>query len=111
MVAFLVHILVTAVLLVLIAKLVPGVRIDGGGPAVFGALVLGLANAFVRPILVVLTFPLTVITLGLFLFVINALMLLLAAKLVAGFSIDGFGSALIASLVLSLLNLLIAAVL
>ena len=111
MVAFLVHILVTAVLLVFIARIVPGVHIDGGGPAVFGALVLGLANAFVRPILVVLTFPLTVITLGLFLFVINALMLLLAAKLVAGFSIDGFGSALIASLVLSLLNLLIAAVL
>jgi len=108
LIAFIVHVLLTALLLVLVAKIVPGIRISDASGAIFAALVLGLANAFVRPILVVLTLPLTVVTLGLFLFVINALMLMLSAKLVQGFSVDGFGAALLGAIVLSLLNLMLA---
>ena len=106
--AFIVHILVTAALLYLVSRIVPGIHIADASAAIFGAIVLGLANAFVRPLLVLLTLPLTVVTLGLFLFVINALMLMLAAKIVKGFAVDGFVPALLGSLVLSLLNLMVA---
>jgi putative membrane protein len=108
MTPFLVHLILTALLLVLVANLVPGIRVTGFGSAVLGALVLGLVNAFVRPLAIVLTLPLTILTLGLFLFVVNALMLMLAAAIVPGFSVRGFGSALLGSLVLSLLNLGVA---
>ena len=107
LIAFVVHVLLTALLLAVVARIVPGIRIDGAGPAILGALVLGIANAIVRPILILLTLPLTVLTLGLFLFVINALMLLLVGKVVRGFTVDGFGAALLGSVVLSLLNLLL----
>jgi putative membrane protein len=69
--------------------------------------VLGLANAIVRPILVVLTLPLTLLTFGIFLLVINALMMMLAARLVRGFSISGFGTAFFASIFVALLSLFI----
>jgi putative membrane protein len=105
---FLVHLLVTAALLAVVAWLIPGVEIKGPGSAILGALVLGLANALVRPILVILTLPLTILTLGLFLLVINALMLMLAAAVVPGLRVEGCGSALLGSLVLSLLNLLVS---
>lgn len=83
------------------AWLLPGVTVDGFGRAMVVALVIGLLNALVRPVLVVLTLPVTVLTLGLFLLVINAGLLELAAWLLDGFSVRGFGSALVASLVLS----------
>jgi len=103
----LVRVLLTALLLVLIANFVPGIRINGAGPAIVGALVLALVNTFVRPFLILLTLPLTIVTLGLFLFVINAVMLMLTARLVRGFIVESFGSALLGSLLMSLLHLLL----
>ena len=108
MVAFLAHLLITAALLLLVANLVSGVRVSGWGSAFFGAIVLGLVNAIVRPIMILLTLPLTVLTFGLFLFVVNALMFWLVASLVPGIQIRGFGPALLGSLLLTLLNLLVA---
>lgn len=107
MTAFLVHLVVTAALLLLVAHWVRGVHVEGWGSALIGALVLGLINAVVRPILVVLTFPLTILTFGLFLLVVNALMLWLMAGLVPGIRVRGFGAALIGSLVFSVLNLVV----
>lgn len=108
MVAFLVHLFITAGLLLVVANLVRGVHVSGWGSALLGALVLGLVNALVRPLMVVLTFPLTILTFGLFLFVVNALMLWLMAGLVPGITIRGFGPALLGSLVLTLLNVLVS---
>ena len=105
--AFLLHLVLTAVALLIVANVVSGVHIGGFLPALFGALILGVVNAFVRPIMIVLTLPLTIVTLGLFLFVVNALMFWLAAALVPGFQIGGFGAALLGSLLLTILNLLI----
>jgi len=107
---FVFHILVTAILLFVVGKLVTGIEVRDAKAALFGALVLGLTNALVRPVLVFFTLPLTIITLGLFLFVINAVMLMIAAALVDGFKVRGFGPALIGSLLLSLLNLAVSAV-
>jgi putative membrane protein len=107
MFAFLVHLILTAALLLVVARIVNGVQVQGWAPALLAALLLGIVNAIVRPLMVFLTFPLTIITLGLFLFVINALMLWLTAALVPGFRITGFGPALLASLLLTLLNVLI----
>ena len=108
MVAFLAHLLLTAALLLLVANLVPGVRVAGWGPAFLGAIVLGVVNAFVRPLMVLLTLPLTVLTFGLFLLVVNALMLVLVAALVPGIQVRGFGPAFLGSLLLTLLNLAIS---
>jgi putative membrane protein len=108
MIAFLVHLLVTAALLLLVANLVRGVQVEGWGAAFLGALVLGLVNALVRPIMVVLTLPLTILTFGLFLLVVNAMMLWLVAALVPGIRVQGFGPALLGSLLLTLLNLAVA---
>jgi putative membrane protein len=108
MVAFLAHLLITAALLLLVANLVSGVHVEGWGPAFLGAIVLGLVNAFVRPLMVLLTLPLTVLTFGLFLLVVNALVLWLVAALVPGIHVRGFGPAFIGSLLLTLLNLAVA---
>jgi putative membrane protein len=105
---FLLHLVLTAVALLVVAHFVTGVNVEGIGSALIAALILGLVNAFVRPVMVLLTFPLTLLTLGLFLFVVNALMLWLASVLVPGFDITGFGSAFLGSLLLTLLNVLIA---
>jgi len=107
-IAFLAHLLITAALLLLVANLVRGVQIAGWGPAFLGAIVLGLVNAFVRPVMVLLTLPFTVMTFGLFLLVVNALMLWLVAALVPGIRVQGFGPALLGSLLLTLLNLAVA---
>jgi putative membrane protein len=101
---FIAHLLVTAVLIFLLGRMVSGIRVRDGKAALIGALVLGIANAIVRPILVLLTLPVTILTLGLFLLVVNALMLALAAALVEGFEIEGFGAALWGSLVLAVMN-------
>src|SRR5262249_41365755 len=94
--------LLLAAALLLVAHLSPGVSVNCFGVALVAALVLGLLNLLVRPLLVLLTLPVTVLTLGLFLFVINALMFWAAAGLLAGFKVDGFGAALIGSLIYSL---------
>jgi putative membrane protein len=106
---FLAHLVVTAALLLLVANAVRGVEIEGWGPAILAALVLGLVNAFVRPIMVLLTLPLTIVTFGVFLLVINALMLLMVGAMVPGVRIQGFGPALFGSLLLTLLNIALAA--
>jgi putative membrane protein len=98
--------ILNALALLAVAYLYPGVHVDGFLAAVVAALVLGLANAVLRPILVILTLPVTILTLGLFLFVINALLFWLVAEVVKGFSVDGFVAALIGSLLYSLLTLL-----
>jgi len=111
MTAFLIHLLLTAGLLLLVANLVSGVQIRGWLPAVLGALVLGIVNGIVRPLMVILTLPITIVTFGLFLLVINALMLRLMAFFVPGVKVRGFGPALLGSLLLSILNLVVAAIL
>ncbi|MCG6969086.1 MAG: phage holin family protein [Gammaproteobacteria bacterium] len=109
MLELLAHLIVTAALLMLVANMVNGIHIDGWGSAFLAAIMLGVVNAVVRPLMILLTIPITVLTLGLFLFVINALMLWLAAALAPGFRIQGFGPALLGSLILTVLNILIAA--
>ena len=104
---FIVHTLVSAGLLYVVGRLVEGVEVRDGKAAIFGALGLGLANGFVRPILIKLTLPITVVTLGLFVFVVNALMIMLAAAFVDGFEVDDFPSALWASLALGLMNFVV----
>lgn len=110
MLPFLVHVVVTAMLLFVVGRIVPGIEVRDGKAALWGALVLGIANGVLRPVLVLFTLPLTLITLGLFLFVLNALMLMLAAALVDGFRVRGFGAALVGSVLLSLLNLAVSVV-
>ena len=105
MMSFLAHLVVTAAFLLFVGKVVGGVEVEGWKPALIGALVLGLANAILRPLMVLLTLPLTIVTFGLFLLVINALVLWMVAGLVPGFRVKGFAPALLGSLVLTMLNL------
>lgn len=91
--------------LFIVANVVPNFHYRDWISLAIAALVLGLLNAIIRPILVILTFPLTVVTLGLFLFVLNALMLELTAWLVPGFEINGFGWAIVGAIVLALVSL------
>ena len=102
MFGFLVRFAIAAIGLWLAQALVPGVEIHGTGTLFVSALLLGLVNAFVRPFVVFLTFPITIVTLGLFLWVINALMLALVARLMDGFTLHGFGAALLGALVVSI---------
>lgn len=87
-----------------LAQLLPGMHVRGFGNALLFAIVLAVLNALLRPLLIVFTFPLTIITLGLFLLVINTLMVLLASRFIDGFSIDGFWYGLLFSLILSLVS-------
>jgi len=98
----LINIFFTAVFVVLLAYLMPGVYVNGFISALMVAVVLGLLNIFIKPLLVLLTLPVTIFTLGLFLLVINALMVMLCDELIAGFRISTFWQALLFSLVLSL---------
>lgn len=95
-------VLLTAFVLLLIAKYVPGITVDGVYTAIMAAIVLGLLNVFIRPLLLVLTFPITIITLGLFTFVINAALFQFASSFVEGFSVATFYHALLGSLIVTL---------
>ena len=97
--------IVNAAALMLVAYLYPGVTVTSFGAAMIAALVLGLVNAVVRPILVILTLPVTLLTLGLFLFVINALLFWFVANVVQGFQVSGFGAALLGSVLYSVITL------
>jgi putative membrane protein len=99
--------LLLAAALLFVAYVYPGVAVASFGAAMIAALVLGLLNTLVRPLLVLLTLPVTVLTLGLFLFVINAAMFWLAARVLDGFAVSGFGAALIGSLIYSVCGLVI----
>jgi len=98
--------IINAVALLVIAAVVPGFSLNTFYHALIAALLLGLVNALIRPILLILTFPVTVVTLGLFVFVVNALMLWLVSSVVKGFEISGFIPALLAALLLWGINLL-----
>ena len=104
---FIAHVVVTSILLFILGRMIDGFEVRDGKAALFGALALGLANALVRPVLVLLTLPVTFLTLGLFLLVVNALMLMLAAALVRGFEIEGFAPALWGAVGLAVLNFLV----
>jgi len=93
--------LLTAIAVMVLAQILPGIEVDGYFNAVIVAIVLGLLRIFVKPLFIFFTLPLTIMTLGFFLFVINALIILLADKLVDGFKVDGFWYALLFSLLLS----------
>ncbi|SHM44373.1 phage holin family protein [Chitinophaga sp. CF418] len=101
---FLIRLLVTALAAMLSAYLLPGVNIKDFTTALVLALVLAILNLLVKPILIILTLPATILTLGLFLLVINAIIILLASNLVKGFKVDGFWWALIFSLVLTVVS-------
>ena len=96
-----------AAALLLVAYVHPGVDVQSFGSALIAAFVLGLLNTLLRPVLVVLTLPVTLLTLGLFLFVINAAMFYASASLLGGFNVSGFGAALTGSLIYSLLGMVI----
>jgi putative membrane protein len=104
MVGFLVHWFVLAVALWVAAYLVPGVGVTSWPALAVGALILGFVNAVVRPILVILTLPITILTLGLFYLIVNAAAFGLAAAMVPGFSIDSLGAAVVGALVVSIVS-------
>jgi putative membrane protein len=99
--------LLLAAALLLVAYLYPGVKFTSFGAAMIAAFVLGLLNTFLRPILVILTLPVTMVTLGLFLFVVNALMFYFAASVLDGFNVTGFTAALIGSVIYSLCGMVV----
>jgi putative membrane protein len=103
------RIIIIAVACFLAARLLPGVTVSDAKTAILVAIVLALLNAFLKPILVALTLPITILTFGLFLLVINILIILLAARIVPGFHVDGWLSALLFSFIVSLITYILDA--
>jgi putative membrane protein len=101
--------LLSAIALLLVSKIVPGFRVEGLWPALIAALVIGLLNATLGFFLKIVTFPLSILTLGIFLLVVNALMILLASSIVRGFHVYGFVPALWGAVVLAILGMIIRA--
>jgi putative membrane protein len=101
--------LINAVALAAVAYLMPSVTIASAGTALVAALVLGLVNALIRPLLVLLTLPVTVLTLGLFIFVINGLLFWAVGSLVPGFHVAGFWSGVLGAIIFSLISWLLSA--
>ena len=106
---FLVRVLVNTVAIYLVAAIVPGISVSGLLTALGAGLVLGLINAIVRPVLILLTLPVTLVTLGLFLVVLNAFCLWLTAQLVRGFEVHGVWPALFGALLISVVSWLLTA--
>jgi len=98
---YLFKVLLTALAVLMIAYLLPGVDVDDYGTAIWVAFIVGILFSILKPILVILTLPVTILTMGLFLFVINAAMILLANSWIDGFSVSGFWTALLFSILLS----------
>ncbi|PYZ95819.1 hypothetical protein CR205_15655 [Alteribacter lacisalsi] len=106
--SWLIQILVNAVVLLIIARFFSGFEIDGFLAALLASFILALVNLIVKPILIVLTLPVTILTLGLFLFVINAIVLMITQAFMGdAFNIDGFGLAIIAAIIFAILSALI----
>jgi len=101
---FFTRLLIVALSLVLVTYIVPGIQITGFIPALVAALLLGLLNAVVRPILIFITLPVTVLSLGLFIFIINASLFLFVASFVDGFYVAGFWNALAGSILVSIIS-------
>ena len=102
--------LLNAVALLVVAYLLPGITVASFGSALVAALVLGLLNSLVKPVLVLLTLPITVVTLGLFLIVLNALLFWFAGSILKGFQVNGFWWAVIGALLYSLISGLLSAI-
>ncbi|MCB9810521.1 MAG: phage holin family protein [Candidatus Nomurabacteria bacterium] len=96
--------LLTALTLLVVAAYIPGIEIDGFYPAIIAAITIGLLNLFVRPVLFILTLPITVITLGLFMIIINAALFWFAASFIEGFAVASFLHALLGSLIVSVVS-------
>ncbi len=105
---FIIRLLVNAIALVIVAYVLPGVHLASFTAAVIVALILGIVNAVVRPLLIILTLPVVLLTLGLFTFVINAFTFYLVAHLNLGLTVDGFGSAFVGALVLSIVSFVLS---
>lgn len=99
---------VSTLVVIIAAYLLPGVHVESFWTALAVAIVLGILNLFLKPLLILLTLPVTIVTFGLFLLVINALLILLTGSIVPGFTVDGFWWAMLFSILLSLINLLTA---
>jgi putative membrane protein len=106
----LLYLVVIAATFMGLSRVLPGMHVTGWMPAIFGAIILAVVNAIVKPILFVLTLPLTILTLGLFLLVLNALMLKLTTAIVPGLSVDGWGTTIVAALILSAVGMIWKAV-
>lgn len=104
---FIISVLINGLVIFLSAAMLSGIHVPGYREAVFAALVLGIVNFFIRPVLTILTLPITILTLGLFLLVINGAMVLLADHLLDGFDVDGLLWAILLSLILSVANFFI----
>jgi putative membrane protein len=100
--------LILTVAIMFAAYLIQGIEVRGFGSALFAAALLGILNAFFRPILIILTLPINILTLGLFTFVINALLLMMASGVIGGFEVHGFWAAFFGSLVISLVSWLLS---
>jgi putative membrane protein len=107
MASLLLHWLISAASLIIVAYLIPGIEIRGLGTALIAPIVIGLVNATIGFVLKILTLPLTLLTLGLFWLIINALMLQLAAAIVPGFYVSGFWSAFFGAIILSLVSMVL----
>ncbi len=101
------RIIVTAFSLVLVAEFIPGIHVDSLVTAILAAMLIGILNVLVRPILMILTLPITLLTLGLFIFVINAFLFWVAASIIDGFTVTGFLPALVGSFIVSTISTLI----
>lgn len=99
-----IRLLINALIIMGLAWALPGIGVESYWTALVVALILGLLNIFIKPILVILTIPVTILTLGLFLFVINALIIMLAGYMIDGFTVNGFWWALLFSILMTLLN-------
>jgi len=109
---FVIRLIINAVALALAAEWIQGIELSGGlGNLILVALVFGIVNALVKPILYLLSFPFIIVTLGLLVFVLNGVLLLLTARLLAGFHVDDLGTAIIGSLVISIVSWVMGVVL
>jgi putative membrane protein len=99
-----IRLLLNAIAVVILAKVLDGVSVDSYTTAIIVAVVLSILNLFVKPVLIILTLPITIVTLGLFLLIVNALIILLADRLIDGFSVNGVLSAVVFSVLLSILQ-------
>jgi putative membrane protein len=106
---FLLRVVVNTLAIMLAASIVPGISVDGLVPALAGGLLLGVVNAIVRPVLIILTLPITLITLGLFLLVLNGFCFWLVASIVKGFYVAGFWSACLGALIVSIVSWIMTA--
>lgn len=107
-VRWILSVVLNAVALIVVAELFEAFHLESFGTAILASIILGILNVIVRPILIILTLPITIISLGLFLFVINAITLMITQALMdSSFVIDSFGTAIIASIIISLLNLIL----